>query len=564
MKKSVWFHIVLLATLLAPTMRGASDASVIVTLPTFNDPGLQKEFTGYLLQKQYLPAAKLLLTLLSEHASELMSDNDTLISTDAWVDASIDFLPADQQSALHGAFDQQFHDAAAAQLRKLATDSSGNRDALYSLARRWRFCLPGAEAYAEVADIALDRGDLESSRSLYQLAQQHNWNPDEPHRAKLNALHGLAPASGPTLVPVASASFGKAVPSAIFFPVQDNAYIYIGGPTGAFALQSDGRPVWSDIAKTPPKSPPAGGLWLPALFTDVQGHGQILVTRQLDPHALPHQELCRLMARRATDGKVIWSTDSEPFLADLNFIGVPTICGGFTYCLATATSLSHRSEFMAIAIDTLTGHLRWQERIAWLPALNSVPTPNAELATDTDALFIATNIGLTACLDRFNGQIRWLRRYGGAASKRTRGTLQIQNDVLITAPTDSLQIFALGKQSGQPIWSIPDADSVLLDHAIVANESSVTALNPKTGQGSWRWKSRTDITGLASVQNNQVLIPAESGMIILDSTTGKPLAPTTSSPLQTLLENPETRKLFRDLGADKFFAAPTTHPTTEP
>jgi len=562
LKKSLCPQIclVFVATLL--TIGATAQDSLVLPAQTFTDVALLQNFKDELQQKQYVSASAALQTLLSHDASQLMSDGEgTLISIDAWIDS----LPAEQQARLRDAFDGKFHEAAATKLQLPAKDFPGKFDALYAVAHQWRFCLPGAAAYADAADMATQRDDLAASQTLYSLALRYGWTPDDSHRTQLQALQHLPKSSLPSPLAFDAGWYGATpMPAVSFFPVADDRRIFVCGLTGALALQSSGDLAWSNLSRSR-NSADHAGIWMPSVFSDVAGGARIVVYRRLQPNPAPDRPHRILQACSAADGKLRWSTDTQPLTADLDFVGVPAVCGGYVYCLAQSVGHSQppqRTELMVAAIDALNGQLRWQQRIASLS--NQTAALAGGLCGCDDAVYITPSVGFLGCLDRFDGQIRWLRRYATASSNRWRGISTRCGTVLITAPIDSAEVIGLNADTGKQMWTIADSDATLIGDAVLAKPKSILAIDPQNGKTVWQWQPPADgrITGPPALRGQSVIVPSDAGMITLNISDGKSTHTDQEPSLAAVLRNPTARKMLHDLGAESFLSVPTSQPIT--
>jgi outer membrane protein assembly factor BamB len=621
-------------------------------------------------QRAYADAAAQLDTLLNEEGDKLMATESPpgnrdggLISVAAWVDT---LAPA-QRSALATAYREKFDASIRARVDVLAHDANARSEEFYSLARRHRFSATGAAAYALAADRVLKKGDLCAASALYQLALRGGWVPDDARAARIELLRrhveegkALAPppdispppaADGePSSIPGARASrlasaatFTAPLPfdapwivdgaatagQTRFFPFAADGRIYQSGPRSVLAFKETGQVLWSAPSTSGQGLPPTprpltdhvdGGMqpatYAIAALTDVYGRAQVLVVRQPVPPAGERDNDYCLRALRASDGKLLWSTELQPLLKDVSFASTPAVCGRFTYAIALATHASdaggaanggdRQITMLLIALDTLSGELRWQatlghftlrvqERDAWTSQHEQpwdIAWHQSEPLVVGDAVYVTPSAGFAAAVGRFDGKLLWLRPYpqapgmdsprptrsreelrraaaeersapDPALAERWRGTPVLCGNVLIAAPQDTAQVFGFDAATGRLIWANGQIDipPTLIGRtattALFAGPSAVAAIEARDGGPSWHWEppSGTRITGPAVVKESEVLVPTSHSIIVLRSEDGAVVKePAAAVPnLRRLLNGDALKRAVEELGAAHAF-----------
>jgi outer membrane protein assembly factor BamB len=642
---------------------------------TFTDTRPLEVLKAAIEQRAYGDAAAQLDALLNEEGDKLMATQSPpgnrdggLISVAAWVDT---LAPA-QRSALAAAYREKFDASIRSKVDVLAHDANARPEEFYSLARRHRFSATGAAAYALASDRVLERGDLCAASAMYQLALRGGWVPDDARAARIELLRRhveegktLAPppdespppaADGaPSSIPGAKASrlasagvvFTAPLPfdapwvvdgaatagQPRFFPFAANGHIYQSGPRSILAFKETGQILWS--------APSASGQGLPptprpltdhvdsamqpttyavAPLTDVYGRAQVLVVRQPVPPAGERDNDYCLRALRASDGKLLWSSELQPLLKDVSFASTPAVCGRFTYAIALATHASdagaggagdRQVAMLLIALDTLSGELRWQatlgrftlrvqDRDAWT-ALHQQPWDIAwhqsEPLAVGDAVYATPNSGFAAAVGRFDGKLRWLRPYPQAAGmdsprpirsreelrraaqergsvdpalgERWRGTPVLCGNVLIAAPQDTAQVFGFDAATGRLIWANGQVDipPTLIGRtattALFAGPGAVAAIEARDGGPSWRWEppSGTRITGPAVARESEVLVPTSHSIVVVRSEDGvlvKEQTAATAPNLRRLMNGDALKRAIEEMGAAGAFGLQTS------
>jgi outer membrane protein assembly factor BamB len=636
---------------------------------TFTDARPLEALKAAIDQRAYGDAAAQLDSLLNEEGDKLMATESPpgnrdggLISVTAWIDT---LAPA-QRTALATAYREKFDASIRARVDVLAHDANARSEEFYSLARRHRFSATGAAAYALAADRVLEKGDLCAASALYQLALRGGWVPDDARAARIELLRrhveegkSLAPppetlpspaADGePSSIPGAKAShlassgatFTAAIPfdapwivdgaamagNPRFFPFAADGRIYQASPRLVLAFKETGQILWSAPIASGQGLPPTprpltdhvdGGMqpaaYAVAPLTDVYGRAQVLVVRQPVPPAGERDNDYCLRALRASDGKLLWSSELQPLLKDVSFAGTPAVCGRLTYAIALATHASDAAAnggdrqiaMLLIALDTLSGELRWQatlgrftlrvqERDAWT-SLHQQPWDIAwhqsEPLVVGDAVYVTPNAGFAAAVGRFDGKLRWLRPYPQAAgmdsprparsrealrraaedrsvvdpvlAERSRGTPVLCGNVLVAAPQDTAQVFGFDAATGRLIWANGQIDvpPTLIGRtattALFAGPGAVAAIEARDGGPSWRWEptSGTRITGPAVVRESEVLVPTSHSIIVLRSDDGGVVKEATAAGvpnLRRLLNGDALKRAIEEMGATNAF-----------
>ncbi|MDX1931449.1 MAG: PQQ-binding-like beta-propeller repeat protein, partial [Capsulimonadales bacterium] len=167
-----------------------------------------------------------------------------------------------------------------------------------------------------------------------------------------------------------------------------------------------------------------------------------------------------------------------------------------------------------IALD-LDGHLRWTTETG--------PVRSAPLVTET-VLFVGSARGLLLALDRATGSVRWKFVTDGNAGILTAPILV--GDRIIFEATDN-NVYALTARNGQLRWKFTRPDGSLgyasptADRGaiLVAGESTLYLLDPKTGQSPWKsFVGGKALTG-PLVDGDRIIVAADGrGVNALDRT----------------------------------------------
>jgi outer membrane protein assembly factor BamB len=505
-------------------------------------------------RKDFNQAAAQVESLLKSNADEITSgDERSLISISNWIDSL---------SRLHGkeltaAYRERFDAGAKGALDELRRDSTATPERFYILARRFRFSSIAVDAYVEAADRAIGLGDAQAASTYFNLAIGLGYKPDDDHAGTIGiarALVGeplgdLPPAAQKTASNLAakmSRYRGPIAFDAIWYmrsdavgmsktiPAGEEGAIYLVAPRQVFAMKENGQSLWNfaapeawarGLAPDRANDKGRGTIYSPAIFSSPVGP-QILVVRQ----PLGAGRDYGIRALRASDGKLLWSTDLITNLDTLSFAGNPAIAGRFVY--ATAVEFTEQSgQLLLVALDLMDGHLIFKTPLGTLLQMRRARDDprgwdefweQTEPAIAGDLVIVAPNVGLAAAVGRFDGHIRWTRTYeekmvviGRGRERlfgdgdrlpiptdqnellRYRGTPEICGSIAVVAPQDTAATFGINLTSGAMVWKLDSPPApTLIGHqgniAVFAGDS-VEGIDAGQWQGSLALHS--DCTG---------------------------------------------------------------------
>lgn len=569
-------------------------------------------------------AARRIDDLLRNHGDDLMSvDPGGLISLATWIDA----MPAEMRAALAAEYAGQFEPAAREALE--ATRRGGATiDDLYAVARRYGLCPSGQRAAVEAADLALQGGDAPAALALYEHARRLGWSPDAIRESAIARCReavereAMPSAEGGRVegkrllyrgpLPFAAPWYGSAaaVGEVKFVPYASDGILYVAGPRHVLAIRERGQVAWSWAGPvTWPKAfsfdQPRGrgrGTLFAAASLGSEGGPQVLVVRQ--PHAGSRAGCLR--ALRASDGKLLWNTENDRTIAELNFTGNPLVIGRYVYAVA-ADMGNNVAAAILVALDVMDGRVLWKATLGTLLTTRAGEQRDwdsyleqTEPAAAGDWLYVAPNVGVVFALDRFNGHIRWTRQYdpvpgdpqapgrpireGGEGDRRRvtpapavgvqllrwNNTPQVAGAVVIVAPQDTPLRLGLDAHSGMLLWQSSDESAhtlagVAAGRAIFAG-SQVQAVDPATGQEKWRTAAPAlSIAGPVVVRGGMVYVPTGQKVLAISPETGRQIDTVVKVPdLRAILAVEPVRRALEEAGAAQRLGAVGAQPATRP
>jgi putative pyrroloquinoline-quinone binding quinoprotein len=233
----------------------------------------------------------------------------------------------------------------------------------------------------------------------------------------------------------------------------------------------------------------------------------------------------------------------RPEDAGWSFDGTP-VCDGTQLYVAMRHSGATPTAAVA-CYDITTGNELWRTSVG------SADTPAGSIGDEIthnlltlagDRIYFNTNLGLIASLDAANGEICWLAKYDRATGAplipgtnlplhfdRDPSPCVYSNGLIIVAPSDTAEVFALVADTGKTIWrtkQLSDATQLLgvAGDRLIASGNRLSAVDVYTGNLLWRWpESETaGIRGMGRglVAGDEVYWPTRNEIYVLDATTG--------------------------------------------
>jgi outer membrane protein assembly factor BamB len=187
----------------------------------------------------------------------------------------------------------------------------------------------------------------------------------------------------------------------------------------------------------------------------------------------------------------------------------------------------------------------------WRTSIGAADTPAAGLGDEIthnlltlagDRIYFNTNLGLVAALDADSGEVCWIRRYDRLAGKAIiggqGGSTQFDRDpapcvyhkgLVIVAPSDTPNIFALDADTGQTVWTtgkLPDVVHLLgvVRHNLIASGNRLAALDVRSGDVQFVWpeSQHAGIRGMGRgvVAGDEVFWPTRNEIYVIHGMTG--------------------------------------------
>jgi outer membrane protein assembly factor BamB len=267
----------------------------------------------------------------------------------------------------------------------------------------------------------------------------------------------------------------------------------------------------------------------------------------------------RLVCLDSADGQRLWSQErpelgTEDFVNRYSVAGAPVVADGAVYTAGYILEGSINA-YLA-AFDLEDGSLLWrtyvcsgQQDLTMFNRPFMEHTPSPPMLRD-GALYACTNLGVTASVDAFSGRVRWVTGYEFMARRASRSpdhdsrrdvrwvnrAPQIAGGSLIVMPLDAQQLLALDPSTGRTRWTM---DVVRSDPRTLRFDALAPARRRPRGGRRHAHRDRRSGHGPVAQQRalpdderaygplalagNQVLLPAENALAVLDLRAGPTL-----------------------------------------
>jgi len=515
--------------------------------------------------------------LIKDHAADLIPmDDHRLLSTRHAVIA----LLQQNRAKLQDEYDRQFATASWQMLAAAKQLPNYQPPDLYLISRRYPLSPAAAQALVDASKRATELGD-------------------EPTSAALSPSSIFHPPFSSIPFPANWYANPESMPLPKYLPAASGGSTIISTPRALLSFNDAGNLNWQWSMPRPwVESTPVdhfsdigrGTLLSPALLLDSTSTPRIIVVRQL----LSSMREFGLRAFRASDGKLLWASESDPTLSGMIFVGEPTIAGRYVYALALQDS-STACYMIMVALDVMTGRTLWQAIVGVRPdnlkgenrqavdrAAEDFWQSSAPLV-DRDQLIVTPNCAYIVSLDRFTGEIRWLTpytaqpptaedirkyralRFAGkhpalpmsqAQALRWNAAAVATPSAIVVAPQDTAVAMALDRATGKVLWSSPDLVAPILiasfDNLAIFTGDNIAAIDAATAQLRWHYMplKGTTINGPPALRGQFLYVPTTKGTVALSASDGteSPTAPPAPN-LQKLLANPLAKKALEDAGA---------------
>ncbi len=375
--------------------------------------------TESIQQKNWPDAGARIDAVIHDNPDALFSTEGgggALVSMRAWVET----LPAATRAALQPEYDK-INGEAAKQAMEAAVTKPGVRPGDFiAVANAFPLSSVDGEAWGRAAMRAVDFGDTSLATVLLKRAIDHGWKPTESQQNVLDAVTKVSlPNAAPVSVLAPWYTADPPIAAKRVIPVSAGGIIFVATERGIVAAKETGEKLWEFVV--PKADGTMAGARLsfnrPAVLCDSAGKPQIVIVRQI----IGGTRFGCLRAFRATDGKLLWTTETASTLGSWSLASAPTIAGRETLVIAIDDT-ARPMPVAVMAFETMTGRFLWQSQLGAYTSvtegrgqgsLHEVDSlwSSSGVTVDGADVFVSAGLGLTASLDRFDGKIHWIRPF---------------------------------------------------------------------------------------------------------------------------------------------------------
>jgi outer membrane protein assembly factor BamB len=250
-----------------------------------------------------------------------------------------------------------------------------------------------------------------------------------------------------------------------------------------------------------------------------------------------------LVARDLETGRLLWRTGEDPDgpLIDVEFQDRPLMTSG-----AVLAPVRRGEHVLLVELDADTGALLREVSVVGPPAHFTPEGGRFLIASDETSIYLGTGNGVVAALRADDLAWQWAATYPSTVAEHlgrlwwkppvepeefAAARAVFADDLLVLAPPDSLEVFALDRFTGREQWRMRRREHTMIVGAVsrglvFAAGGGLTCLDAEDPEGrAAAWKSvPLEILGHCDVYADQVYVPTRSGVVVIDGTTGKVLS----------------------------------------
>ena len=250
--------------------------------------------------------------------------------------------------------------------------------------------------------------------------------------------------------------------------------------------------------------------------------------------SLPRNEL---VARRVADGQLVWRTGQSTSLFDVEFQDRPLLLDGRILAV-----VQRGGDCRLIALDPRSGEPVADVEIVGAPTHFDRSGGRCLLAADESSIYVQTGNGVVAALAREDLTWKWAVVYPSTLAQHL-GRLwwqppappneagvdrpQVRGELLIVAPMDSPDIFAIDRVSGVERWRLPRREYHFLagcvPGGVIVGGAGLACLHAdQPDPRNPRWATvPLAIAGRPLVTDARIFVPTTDGVVVVDAVSGK-------------------------------------------
>lgn len=260
-------------------------------------------------------------------------------------------------------------------------------------------------------------------------------------------------------------------------------------------------------------------------------------------------------------GKEVWEAfadkEDKQFLYNLIFLNIPVRVRDKLYVAGVAAK--EDPEMFLVCIDSNNGKLLWKKflwafvsdgndgvkfhgrgfarmlqargRSSISPKIGDDPA----MAADNNHVYVSSRFSCIAAFDIEDGSPVWLYNYDWKPAPATIGyrnhnrgwlinTPLVWKSLLLAAPSNAVELFALDKLTGKKVWAYPRGNHNYLlgvhnDNVFISGDK-ITSIEAATGKETWSKDVGAKPFGRGCLYNGIIYHPTEKGLFLLNADDG--------------------------------------------
>lgn len=244
-----------------------------------------------------------------------------------------------------------------------------------------------------------------------------------------------------------------------------------------------------------------------------------------------------LVARDLRTGEQLWRAGADPAspLFGAVFQAAPLVRGH-----DLLAPLARRESLLLAVLDARSGELLREVTIVAPPTRFTPEGGRVLIAADESRVFVSTGNGVIAAFGRQDLEWQWATVYPSTLGsflgrmwwqpetpvvESGVDPLLISSDLVIVAPVDTTDIFALDRFSGRERWHAPRGEYTFLvgvaESGLIVGGNGLSCLSLDDGR-TVRWRSvPLEVCGRPTLAGRRVYVPTRLGVVALDAASGK-------------------------------------------
>lgn len=245
-----------------------------------------------------------------------------------------------------------------------------------------------------------------------------------------------------------------------------------------------------------------------------------------------------LVARELATGRLVWRSGGD---AGAPLFGAAIQDAPLAVGDVLVAAVAQGGELRLVALDPPTGRVLRTTTLVGPPTHFPVEGGRCQLLADETTLYVCTGNGVVAAVSQDEFRWKWAAVYPStlgvhlgmvwwrpqlvAAAESPVDRPLLSADLLVLAPVDSSEIFALDRFTGQERWRVPRAEHTsmlgLTSTGLVLGGSRLSCVDLSDGR-TLRWRSvPLELSGRPALRGERIFAPTRGGLLVCDARTGR-------------------------------------------